>query len=302
MWNQMSYHTLYVPYLPFTNHTLPNERYFNNHQKIYDPLGLLSPVTIRAKILMQVLWKDKYNWDVPLPVDIQSTWTDLAKDIETATEIQIPRYYFSELSDEIGEMTLHIFTDASPKAYGACAYICQENQSRLVMAKNRVSPIKTLTLPQLELMGAVVGAHLANHLQSSFQVKETFFWTDSQIVLYWLTSTKPLKRFVSNRVKEIHNITHSQEWKYCPTNDNPADLLTRGIPATKFKVSQLWMNGPDWLIDNNKWPIWNRPNENTITLSTLTDKALSEYRPTHVKSTQNVSEDEYPGIHRLIDV
>lgn len=251
---------------------------------------------------MQVLWKDKYNWDVPLPVDIQSTWTDLAKDIETATEIQIPRYYFSELSDEIGEMTLHIFTDASPKAYGACAYICQENQSRLVMAKNRVSPIKTLTLPQLELMGAVVGAHLANHLQSSFQVKETFFWTDSQIVLYWLTSTKPLKRFVSNRVKEIHNITHSQEWKYCPTNDNPADLLTRGIPATKFKVSQLWMNGPDWLIDNNKWPIWNRPNENTITLSTLTDKALSEYRPTHVKSTQNVSEDEYPGIHRLIDV
>ncbi|CAG2233939.1 unnamed protein product [Mytilus edulis] len=86
--------------------------------KIYDPLGLLSPVSIRAKILIQDLWKGGYDWDELLPHTLQSEWTRLAQDIETATETTFSRHYFDEISESSGK-TLHVFVDASMKAYGA---------------------------------------------------------------------------------------------------------------------------------------------------------------------------------------
>ena len=79
------------------------------------------------------------------------------------------------------------------------------------MAKNRVAPLKTITLPKLELMAAVVRARLASHLEKSLAPKNVTFWSDSQIVLHWLQNTKPLKRFQANRVKEIQEITHDRK-------------------------------------------------------------------------------------------
>lgn len=68
---------------------------------------------------------------------------------------------------------LHIFTDASKSAYRACAYLETENTSRLIMAKNRVAPIKPTALPRLELMGEVVGAKLVKYLNGILNVKST---------------------------------------------------------------------------------------------------------------------------------
>ncbi|CAG2206627.1 unnamed protein product [Mytilus edulis] len=95
---------------------------------------------------------------------------------------------------------LHIFTDASKQAYGACAYIVQGKHSQLVMAKNRVAPLKVITLPRLELMGAVVGAKLAKHVSNILGITEITFWCDSQIVLSWLYSSKIQKPFIANRI------------------------------------------------------------------------------------------------------
>ena len=81
-------------------------------------------------------------------------------------------------------------------------------------------------------------------------------WTDSQIVLYWLQSNKKLDTFVSHRVTEIHQLTSSAKWNFCPTSDNPADLLTRGITSSQLKSSELWRHGPQWLISSSKWPTW----------------------------------------------
>lgn len=107
-----------------------------------DPLGILSPVTVRAKILIQLLWKQKYEWDNPLPDEICSTWNSLANDLNIASSIQFPRKYLNKVN---GETTLHIFADASTKSYGAAAYICNKSESNLVMAKTRVAPVKTHT-------------------------------------------------------------------------------------------------------------------------------------------------------------
>ncbi|XP_061171675.1 uncharacterized protein LOC133181151 [Saccostrea echinata] len=214
--------------------------------QIYDPLGILSPVTVRAKILLQSLWKQRYEWDNPVPDEICKTWNSLANDLNIALSVQFPRKYFNKVD---GETTLHIFADASTKSYGAAAYICNRSESKLVMAKNTVAPLKSLTFPQLELMAALNVARLGNHLQNSLPKMNIVYWSDSQIVLHWLSSKRLLKKFVSSRIFEIRELRSAFTWKYCPTHDNPADLLTRGLDATSFMNSALWKHGPSWIYN-----------------------------------------------------
>ncbi|XP_071145385.1 uncharacterized protein [Mytilus edulis] len=120
------------------------------------------------------------------------------------------------------------------------------------MAKNRVAPLKQLTIPRLELMAAVIGSRLLAHIRNTLQITRAVLWSDSQIVLTWLSSKKTLKPFISNRVKEITELTEELTWRYCPSESNPADLLSRGITIDKFKDNRLWMHGPDWLtVEDN---------------------------------------------------
>ena len=86
-------------------------------------------------------------------------------------------------------------------------HLCDQTQARLVMAKNRVAPLKSLTLPQLELMAALVGARLSSHILETLPTLNVTFWSDTQIVLHWLTTTKALKRFVRSRVEEIKQLS-----------------------------------------------------------------------------------------------
>ena len=162
------------------------------------------------------------------------------------------------------------------------------------MAKNRVAPLKTITLPKLELMAAVVGARLASHLEKSLAPKNVTFWSDSQIVLHWLQSTKPLKKFQANHVMEIQEITHNRKWMFCPTVDNPADLLTRGISAAQYKNNRLWREGPDWLLDTYKWPTWDI--HNTTVLMTTDDEDI----PSALTLTEQTT--ILTGIHSVVDI
>lgn len=252
--------------------------------QIYDPLGLLSPVTIRAKLLLQDIWRLKYDWDCPLPPELQDTWFRLAGDLIVTMETTLPRKLFNEDNAHRDQETyLHVFADASMKSYGAAAYLNKGSHSVLVMAKTRVAPLKMLTLPQLELMAALIGARLAKHLQPSLNPSKTVMWSDSQIVLHWLTSTKQLKRFVRNRVEEIRKLIDTENWRYCPTNDNPADLLTRGLTADKFMQNRLWMRGPEWLTRETEWPVTEYAR---ATVNTILDQETTIEEPT--TSTESI--------------
>lgn len=79
-------------------------------------------------------------------------------------------------------------------------------------------------------------------------------WSDSQIVLSWLSSEKVLQAFVQNRIKKIKKIFHPSCWKHCPSNQNPADLARRGVTPQILTTKDFWFHGPRWLVENEeKW-------------------------------------------------
>ena len=122
--------------------------------------------------------------------------------------------------------------------------------------------------PMEDINASSVGAHGCVNLHStgrfclrSPQVKIpnliVKMWSDSEIVLHWLHSTKPLKQFLANCTQEIKKLFPVTVWNHCPTHDNPADLLTRGINTTELQASSLWKHGPQWLPFEEQWPSWN---------------------------------------------
>ncbi|XP_053391236.1 uncharacterized protein LOC128554048 [Mercenaria mercenaria] len=256
--------------------------------RLYDPLGLLSPVTIRAKLLLQELWQQMFEWDMPLPHDIQEKWRSLITDLKSVTTTTFPRYYFENTPYTSNYTCIHIFCDASLLSYCATAYVCRDNQSTLMMAKTRVAPLKKLTLPRLELMDAVIGSRLCKHMKQNTSIPQIHLWSDSQIVLYWLQTSKTLRRFVRNR----------------PTKDNPADLLTRGISTSHFKVSNLWFHGPKWLTTPDSWPVW-QERDTYVTMATITDPvptSKSEDAALPVNNSSFVDMSRFSSLAKLLRV
>ena len=219
---------------------------------IYDPLNLLSPLNIRAKMLMQDCWKSELKWDQSITQEIKDNWKKLREELVDIEQIKIPRCVARDSGD------LHIFCDASMKAFGAVAYIVAEGQCNLLTSKARVAPIKTRTLPQLELAALLIGARLARWIVETINIKlcGLYLWTDNEACLQWVKNNKCTNVFVKNRVAEIRRLQRQFSFSLChvASNCNPADLLSRGITLKALKTSDLWWHGPSWITDQSEWP------------------------------------------------
>ncbi|GFW11215.1 integrase catalytic domain-containing protein [Trichonephila clavipes] len=224
--------------------------------KIFDPLGILSPTTLLPKVLLQEAWKLKLKWDDPLPENIQKIFRKWRDEIVYLEKVNIPRYV------EINENSeLHLFVDACKSSYGACVYIRTVTplgvKIRLIRAKSRVAPLKTMTIPRLELMACCIGARLVHSVYAALDVPglKIIAWSDSMVALWWLKNHGDWSVFVANRVNEINSLVPSQFWRHVSGELNPADLLSRGISPRLFSDS-LWWEGPSWLLEPpSNWPI-----------------------------------------------
>ena len=118
---------------------------------------------------------------------------------------------------------------------------------------------KRVALPRLELLAAFITAKLLSYVVQVLRLTTDAVYarSDSQIALPWIKGpSSRWKDFVENRVQEILERVPPDQWRFCPGNQNPADLLTRGISATQLKENELWWNGPNWLKQSHShWPV-----------------------------------------------
>lgn len=212
--------------------------------KIYDPLGLISPITIRAKLIMQHLWQFHRNWDETLPDNIGESWQQFRTELIALNNLKIPRQVTAK---KVTDIQLHGFCDASERGYGACIYIRTTDANgrhyvNLLCAKSRVAPLRRVTLPRLELCGAVLLARLVLKIMEGFGISFTRrqLWCDSTIVLSWISAEAAnWKTFVANRVAEIRESSCVDEWQHVKSELNPADVISRGTSPEQLIQNTL---------------------------------------------------------------
>ena len=188
---------------------------------------------------------------------------------------------------EYTRVSLHVFTDASSRAYAAAAYLRVADDEgkvtvNLVASKCRLAPPNGETIPRLELLGALLGARLLNSLRKEYKdflkIDAEFLWTDSSVVLAWINQGPRVGGvFVANRVEEITAV--GGVWSWVPTDENPADLPTRGTTVSQLSVRRIWWNGPYWLNGPEaEWPKHPRNDTNvTMEMMAITDSLKPEY-------------------------
>ncbi|XP_062143168.1 uncharacterized protein LOC133850923 [Drosophila sulfurigaster albostrigata] len=202
--------------------------------KLFDPAGWLAPFVIRAKIFMQEIWLRTLEWDEHLPTDLSLQWKEYLQSYPALGKIRIPRWV--QFQTRV-KLQYHGFCDASERAYGAAICVRVETANKvsthLLTAKTKVAPVKSLSVPRLELCGAVLLAE-------------------------WTT-------FVANRVAKIVQASDAKNWSHVRSEHNPADLASRGVLPQELMRNPLWWHEPEWLhLPSDQWPTSPSPISETL--------------------------------------
>ena len=204
---------------------------------IYDPLGLVVPVLLTGKNILQALCKENADWDDPLPEKLRIEWERWRKDIHLLGNMKVERCYKPESFGDVKKTELHHFSDASCEGYGQCLYIRLVDDSdrihcSLVVGKSRVAPLKQVSIPRLELTVAVVSVKFSAMLQEELDYKsiEEIYWTDSKVVFGYINNdARRFHVFVANHVQQIRDHSSKDQWNYVESKLNPADEASRGL-------------------------------------------------------------------------
>lgn len=272
IWNRdVDYLHVQVPNIASVTEKTTKRDVLKGTGSFYDPLGFYAPLATSAKILIQDLCIKKAKLDEPVEEEHLKRWGEIVSSIVVAVKektMSVRRSYFGAAA---AVQELHVFCDASRRAYGAVAYFVHQTEVAFVEAKVRITPIKNsqregereLSIPEAELMAAYLGVLIASNIISALEPNgikvRVFLWSDSQIVHFWISKGDGHPRqFVTNRVKKIRefNKTRAATWKYVPSAENPADILSRGASLKEFQASKLWEKGPEWLVERKLWPTW----------------------------------------------
>ena len=216
----------------------------------YDPLGIISPFLIRAKILLHELWKHGRKWDKVVSGDNGKAIKDWVEETELLGMVG---------GTGLGNtMELHVICDASLEAAAAVSYIkTTSNQGttiRFLMGKTRVAPLRQTTIPRLELQAALYAARLKKTIEDEmdFKFDKISLWSDNTTVLSWIKNFKlKHKMYIGNRTAQIRDLTSTNQWNYVNTKDNPADQGTRELKVREMTEKSLWLQGPQFLISSN---------------------------------------------------
>ena len=269
IWNPASDNFGFASDFPDIAPPLTKRKVLSLLAKLYDPLGILSPLTIRSKVFFQSLWsfeihesfndssspKRKLGWDDSLPENLTQIWNSIYSDLKEVRSLSVPRWLSCQTDSRL---ELHGFCDASTKALSAVLYLRVLNDDKifvsLIAAKTKVSPVKTLSIPRLELCAALLLSKLSSNVQKALHLQSSpiHLWSDSSVALAWIQSSPHLwQTFVSHRVAEISNLVPQAQWHHIDGSINPVDAASRGISSKELIESKLWWHGPGFLSNDS---------------------------------------------------
>ncbi|XP_072948365.1 uncharacterized protein [Epargyreus clarus] len=252
-WNRSSDEFQYAVHLPPLETPVTKRRVISDIARLYDPLGWIAPVIITAKVFIQRLWLSGIGWDEELPNCLLRDWLDYRSNLHNLQSFRLPRWIHTSRQDK--SLELHGFCDASLDAYSAVVYTRSIDSNgyvhvSLVASKTKVAPIKQVSIPRLELCGAVLLSKLLLEVLDTLGIVRDNIqaWTDSSVVLAWLSShPSRWKTFIGNRVSEILRVMNNNQWFHVQSKENPADCASRGVNPCDLDKLDLWVSGPSWV-------------------------------------------------------
>ena len=221
---------------------------------VFDPLGIISPFILKGRIIVQETCRIKSDWDTPLSSSLSKLWSDWKSDLPNVHKVKVPRCVTPKSFGKIKAAQLHTFADASTNGHGHCTYLRLVDTNHkvhvaLLASKARVNPIKQITVPRLELQASCSAVRAVNKYVKELDLPNvtTHFYSDSTVVLGYIgNTTERFHTYVANRVETIRALSNHESWAYVPTDENPADMASRGASVAELMLSR-WFSGPTFL-------------------------------------------------------
>jgi hypothetical protein len=231
---------------------------------LYDSFGFIAPVVLEGKRLLRELSVlEGHGWDDEVPSEIQSRWDEWVESIRGLDSLRVPRCLRPSVDFAMENAQLHVFADASTGGYGAVAYLrltSAPDQVKLtfIAGKARLSPLKIQTIPKLELTAATVALRMSCAIVKEMQLPiRVVYHVDSLFVWHCIRNeTRRFPIFVANRLQLIREFSEPSQWRYVPSQMNPADDASRGLSAKALLSSAMWLEGPEFLLKpESEWPV-----------------------------------------------
>ena len=219
---------------------------------LYDPLGMAAPFVLGGRLILQNICRLDLDWDDDIPVSQKQLWESWLKELPNLSQVQLSRCHLPQSFGRVVSRELHHFSDASETGVGVVSYLRLTDDKgqvhcSFVFGKTKVAPLRVITVPRLELMGAVAAVHVDRKVKKALDlpITETVFWTDSTTVLGYIANTRTrFHTFVANRLQVIHDGSLPSQWRYVRSELNPADDGSRG------RQTERWLKGPEFLWRN----------------------------------------------------
>ena len=231
---------------------------------VFDPLGFAAPFVLFAKQILQDLCRIKLGWDDEIPPEHLSSWVKWLDDLPKLSSFSVNRSVLPERFGPVVFSQLHHFSDASEAAYGSVSYLRITNaegrvHGAFLFAKSRLAPLKSTSIPRLELSAATISIRLDKMLKREIEIplsEPSIFWTDSMSVLrYVKNENKRFHTFVANRIAMIRDSSSPCQWYHLEGIKNPGDHTSRGLSAEGLLSCEKWLMGPEFLWKSEcQWP------------------------------------------------
>ena len=220
--------------------------------RVFDPLGLATPLTANLKLDLHDLCTRKLDWDDEVPKELLDMWVANMATIQDLKLISFKRAVIPEDAANT-KLSLIVLSDASQSLaataiYGRVRRRCGQYSCQLILARSKI--VANFTIPRAEMKAAVLGAVTSQVVKKNLgdRLGDVLYVTDSTICLHWIhQDDRPLQVAVRNAVIEVRRFSEVDEWVHVESHLNVADMATRPAVTADIGTGSAWQEGQEWM-------------------------------------------------------